>query len=266
MTTTDTWTVSKIRAAKGKRPLAVLTVYDYLMARLMDEAGIPMVLVGDSLAMTVLGYENTLPVTMDEMMHHTKAVVRGVKHAVVVADMPFLSYQVSEEDAVANAGLFLKEAGADAVKIEGGIIRESVVKTLVQNGIPVMGHIGLTPQSVKAMGYRVQGRSDEQAESLMEDALALDRAGVFALVLEGMPADLASEVTAAVSCPTIGIGAGLQCDGQVLVVHDMLGLTQDLHPKFVKKYAELGHMMLSAFSAYRDEVESRSFPDDEHSY
>jgi len=167
---------------------------------------------------------------------------------------------------VANAGLFLKEAGADAVKIEGGSIRESVVKTLVDNGIPVMGHIGLTPQSVKSMGYKVQGKSDDQAEALLNDARALDRAGVFTLVLEGMPAALAKQVTEAVSCPTIGIGAGVHCDGQVLVVQDMLGLTQDLHPKFVKKYAELGQVMTDAFTAYREDVEARSFPDDNHSY
>lgn len=266
MAASATWSVNKIRLAKGRTPLAVLTAYDYLTARLMDECGMPMILVGDSLAMTVLGYENTLPVTMDEMMHHTKAVVRGVKKAVVVADMPFLSYQVSEKEAVANAGLFLKEAGADAVKIEGGAIRESVVKSLVENGIPVMGHIGLTPQSVKAMGYKVQGKTGEQAEALLEDAQALDRAGVFSLVLEGMPAELSKQITDMVSCPTIGIGAGLHCDGQVLVVQDMLGLTQDMHPKFVKKYADLGQAMTDAFTAYREDVESRTFPDDEHSY
>ena len=261
------WTPDRLRALKGKRRFACLTAYDFATARLVDEAELPVVLVGDSLGMTVLGYETTLPVTMEQMLHHTAAVVRGVRKAMVVGDMPFLSYQASPGEAVANAGRFLKEAGADAVKIEGGRLRTETVRALVGNGIPVMGHLGLTPQSVRAMGgYKVQGRTAAAARALKSDAKALEAAGVFAIVLEGIPAPLARAITAAVGVPTIGIGAGPGCDGQVLVVNDLLGLSGDFTPRFVKRYAELGATMARAFAAYRDDVESGRFPGKEHCY
>lgn len=262
------WTVSRIRKQKNVAPIAVLTAYDAMTSRAVDEAGIPVILVGDSLGMTVLGYESTLPVTMEDMCHHTQAVVRGVQQALVVADMPFLSFQVTKSQAVAHAGRLLKVGGADAVKIEGGAIRADTVRHLIANGIPVMGHIGLTPQSVRAMGgYKVQGRSEEQARALVADAVALTEAGIFSLVLEGMPAPLAAEITRTVDVPTIGIGAGPDCDGQVLVVHDCLGLTPAAAtPRFVKRYAELGDSMRQAFSAYKEDVENRRFPAKEHCY
>ena len=266
-TNAQKWTVERIRRLKGAGRIAALTAYDFSTARLIDQAGLPLVLVGDSLGMTMLGYESTLPVTMEDMLHHTKAVVRGVRAALVVSDMPFLSYQISREHAVEQAGRLLKEAGADAVKIEGGAFRADTVRHLVANGIPVMGHIGLTPQSVRALGgYKVQGRGDEAAATLQADAQALAEAGVFALVLEGIPAPLAGTITAAVPVPTIGIGAGPGCDGQVLVVHDMLGLFGDFQPKFVQRYAELGRLMQQAFAAYKQDVEEGTFPTDEHSY
>jgi 3-methyl-2-oxobutanoate hydroxymethyltransferase len=261
------WTAQRIRAAKGMRKLPCLTAYDYITAKLVDAAGIPLVLVGDSLAMTVLGYETTLPATMTEMLHHTAAVARGTREALVVADMPFLSFQVSVESAIANAGRFLKEAGADAVKIEGGALRAPTVRALVQNGIPVLGHIGITPQSIREMGgYKVQGRGAEAAEALLRDAAALSEAGVFAIVLECIPAELAEEITAAASVPTIGIGAGPHCDGQILVIHDMLGFGGDVAPKFVKRYADLGDRIARAVETYRDEVSSGVYPAKEHSY
>lgn len=262
-----TWTTAAIRAAKGKHPLACLTAYDYQGARLMDEAGLPLILVGDSLAMTVMGYPNTLPVTMEEMLHHTRAVVRAVKRALVVADMPFMSYQASTSQAVANAGRFLKEAGAGAVKIEGGAFRAPLVRTLVENGIPVLGHIGLTPQSVQETGgYRVEGRTPAAAAALLADAQALEAAGAFALVLECMPAPVAATISRALAIPTIGIGAGAGCDGQILVTHDLLGMFTAFTPKFVKRYAELGEAMGAAFAAYKADVEKREFPGPEHSY
>jgi 3-methyl-2-oxobutanoate hydroxymethyltransferase len=261
------WTTSTIRACKGKQKIACLTAADYATARLIDEAGIQLVLVGDSLAMTVLGYETTLPVTMDEMLHHTAAVARGVKDALVVADMPFMSYQISAEQALENAGCFMKDAHAGAVKIEGGSIRINTIETLVENGIPVMGHIGLTPQSVHQMGgYKVQGKHPQEAENLIADALALIEAGIFALVLECVPAVLAAEITQKVSVPTIGIGAGAGCDGQILVTHDRLGLHSDLTPSFAKRYAELGAQMSKAFAEYREEVSGGKFPTDKHSF
>ena len=261
------WTAPRIQALKGKEKIVSLTAYDFSTARLVDEVGIHLVLVGDSLGMTVLGYENTLPVTMEEMIHHTAAVSRGVKHALVVADMPFLSYQVSVEQALLNAGRFIKEAGADAVKIEGGAFRVSTIRALVENGIPVLGHIGLTPQSIRSMGgYKVQGKTPRTARQILDDAKAIEVAGVFAMVLEGIPADLAGDITAAVSVPTIGIGAGPNCDGQVLVVHDILGLYGEFKPKFVKRYADLGAEMRKAFAQYKKEVEDGSFPGPEHSY
>lgn len=267
MTPVEKWTANRIKAAKGKQVLTCLTAYDYATARVVDEAGIPLILVGDSLAMTMLGYENTLPVTVDEMIHHTSAVVRGVTQALVVADMPFMSYQVSIEQALDNAGRFLKLAGAGAVKIEGGSHRVPTVHALIENGIPVLGHIGLTPQSIKEMGgYKVQGRSSRQAEQLLEDAKALADAGVFALVLECMPEELGAEITKSIGVPTIGIGAGPHCDGQILVSHDLFGLHSDVSPRFVKRYAELRLEMQKALLAFKKDVEEKRFPAPEHCY
>ncbi|MBU0679258.1 MAG: 3-methyl-2-oxobutanoate hydroxymethyltransferase [Verrucomicrobia bacterium] len=267
MSSSGKWTTTKIRALKGKGRITSLTAYDYTMARLVDRAGLQIILVGDSLGMTMLGYDSTLPVTLEQVIHHTAAVVRGVEHALVVADMPFLSFQVSVEQAVDNAGRLLKEAGADAVKIEGGSFRVPVIRALVENGIPVMGHIGLTPQSVRAMGgYKVQGRGEKAAEELKASAVALDEAGVFTIVLEGMPSDVGAAITEAVQVPTIGIGAGPGCDGQILVIHDLLGLYDDMRPKFVKRYAELGTEITKALEAYRGEVEKGDFPGPENCY
>jgi 3-methyl-2-oxobutanoate hydroxymethyltransferase len=264
---TTQWTAARIRSAKGAQKLACLTAYDFSTARLIDEAGVELILVGDSLAMTMLGYENTLPVTMEEMLHHVSAVARGVHSALVVADMPFLSYQVSVEQALENAGRFLKKGGAGAVKIEGGALRAPAVRALVENGIPVLGHIGLTPQSIQAIGgYRIQGRKPEQAERLPEDARALEKAGAFAIVVECVPALLGKEITEAVNVPTIGIGAGPHCDGQILVTHDLLGIQSQVSPRFAKAYADLGAQMKQAFAAYRREVEEGAFPSAQHSY
>ncbi|NOU36767.1 MAG: 3-methyl-2-oxobutanoate hydroxymethyltransferase [Kiritimatiellaceae bacterium] len=253
-------TAVKIKALKGLTKITALTAYDWLSARYVDEAGIPLILVGDSLAMTVLGYETTLPVTMDEMVHHTAAVSRGVKDALVVADMPFMSYQGTLEHALENAGRFIKEGRADAVKIEGGAMRADLIEKLVANGIPVLGHIGLTPQSVKETGFKMQGKTDESARKLLDDALALEQAGVFAIVLECVPAELAEKITAALKVPTIGIGAGPHCDGQILVFTDVLGMGHGHVPGFVKKFADLKPQIESALSAYRKEVEQGGFP------
>jgi 3-methyl-2-oxobutanoate hydroxymethyltransferase len=262
------WTARKIRHSKGSRRLACLTACDFAGARLLDAAGVPLVLVGDSLAMTSLGLETTLPATMEQMLHHTAAVSRGVREALVVADMPFMSYQVSEEQALRNAGRFLQEAGADAVKLEGGAIRAPLVRRLTENGIPVLGHIGLTPQSVMELGgFKVQGRKPEEAARLLADAEALAAAGAFAIVLECVPAALAAEITRAVPVPTIGIGAGAACDGQVLVLHDMLGLTPaEKQPRFVRRYAELAETIARAVAAYVRDVEAGDFPGPEHGY
>lgn len=263
---TPKWTAPRIRALKGKQRIPVLTAYDFTMTRLMDEAGIPLILVGDSLGMTVLGYENTLPVTLEQMLHHSAAVRRGAPHAMVIADLPFLTYQVSVAEAIVNAGRCIKEAGVDGVKLEGGEIRVPHVKALVENGIPVLGHIGLLPQSVHAMGgYRIQGKTESDVERLIRDARALEDAGVFALVLEGMPPETARRITEAISVPTIGIGAGPYCDGQVLVLNDLLGLTEH-PPKFAKKYADLRDTLRQAFSIYKDEVEKNVYPGPEHGY
>ena len=264
----NTWTAGKIKALKGKRKFACLTAYDYSTARVVDQAGIELILVGDSLAMTMLGYETTIPATMEEMLHHTAAVVRGTKDALVVADMPFMSYQVSIAQALENAGRFIKEAGAGAVKIEGGACRAAAVEALVQNGIPTLSHIGLTPQSINEMGgYKIQGRGADQAQQLKDDAAALAEAGSFAIVLECIPADLAREITETIEIPTIGIGAGNGCDAQILVTHDLLGLYSDLKtPKFVKQYASLSDEMKKAFESYKNEVEDGEFPSSEHSY
>jgi 3-methyl-2-oxobutanoate hydroxymethyltransferase len=260
------WTVNRIRALKG-HPFACVTAVDAATGRLADEADLPVVLVGDSLAMTALGHETTLPVTLDQMVYHATAVARGARRALLVGDMPFLSYQGSEDDAVIHAGRFLKEAGMDAVKLEGGRTRAGLVRRMVDNGIPVMGHIGLLPQSVRAMGgYKVQGRDTDAVERLLDDARALDDAGVFALVLEGMPPGAARQVTETVAVPTIGIGAGPHCDGQILVMHDLLGLGPGYAPKFVKRYAELGAAVVAALRAYREDVEQGRFPSSEHTY
>jgi 3-methyl-2-oxobutanoate hydroxymethyltransferase len=247
--------------------IAMLTAYDYSTARLLDEAGVPVLLVGDSLGMVMLGYDTTLPVTMEDMLHHVRAVVRGSKRAHVVADMPFLSYQTSPEDALRNAGRLLQEGGAQSVKLEGGAEMAPTVRRLVSVGIPVMGHLGFTPQSVHQFGgYRVQGRSKEAALRLISDALALEEAGVYAIVLEMVPAHLARLVTERVRVPTIGIGAGPYCDGQVQVVHDMLGLYPDFTPKHAKQYARLGEVIRQAVTAYMEEVRQGAFPTEEHSH
>ena len=246
-------------------PISMLTAYDYPTSLAMDQAGIDSILVGDSLAMVVLGYENTLPVTMDEMLHHARAVARGAKSALLVGDMPFMSYQVSVEDAVRNAGRFLKEAGMDAVKLEGGHERADAVRTITSAGIPVMGHIGLTPQSIHQLGgFRAQGKTARAAKRLLEDALILEEAGCFSLVLESVPARLAKLISERLSIPTIGIGAGAGCDGQVLVAHDLLGLFDRFTPKFVKQYANLNGEMTRAFNEYIADVQSRAFPALEH--
>jgi 3-methyl-2-oxobutanoate hydroxymethyltransferase len=259
-------TIRDLRAWKSEgRRFAMLTAYDYPTARVLDEAGIPVLLVGDTLAEVVLGYDTTLPVTMDAMIHHCQAVSRGADHALVVGDLPFLSYQASLEDGIRNAGRFLKEGGAGAVKFEGAL--PELAHTLSSRGIPVMGHLGLTPQSVHAMGgYRVQGRTEDAAIRLLDAAAEMEDAGAFAIVLEGVPMELAGEITQKLSIPTIGIGAGAACDGQVLVVHDLLGLSERTPPKFVKRYANVREEMLRAATEFRREVEEGIFPDEDHSY
>lgn len=260
-------TVPGIMAAKGKRKLTMLTAYDYCTAVWVDRAGVDMILVGDSLAMVMLGHEDTLSVTMDEMLHHTRAVVRGAKRALVIGDMPFLSYQVSVEQAVENAGRFLKEGRAQAVKLEGGASVLKQVEAIVEAGIPVQGHLGLTPQSIAMLGgFKVQGKDEEAAKKLVEDAVALAQAGCFSLVLEAIPAAVAQRITEAVPVPTIGIGAGQACDGQVLVLHDLVGLFDRFVPRFVKQYDQLGQRLLEAVSRYRQEVESGAFPGPEHTF
>ena len=252
---------------KNQRKIIALTAYDYTFARLLDESGIDVILVGDSAGMVAMGYENTLPVTMDEMIHHTRGVRRGVQHALLVGDMPFMSYHISTEDTIRNAGRFIQEGGAEAVKMEGGSRVFDKISAVVQAGISVMGHVGLTPQSVHQFGgYRVQGKNYLDARQIKKDALDLQKAGVFSLVLEGIPMELAAEITAELEIPTIGIGAGPHCDGQILVTQDMLGMNLDFAPKFVKKYAELGTAVRSAVQDYVDEVQSGAFPDEAHSY
>ncbi|HCR70090.1 MAG TPA: 3-methyl-2-oxobutanoate hydroxymethyltransferase [Anaerolineae bacterium] len=246
-------------------PITMLTAYDYPTAMAIDKAGIDSILVGDSLAMVVLGYENTLPVTMEEMLHHARAVARGAKSALLIGDMPFMSYQVSVEDAVRNAGRFLQQANMDAVKLEGGRERADAVRAIVGAGIPVMGHLGLTPQSVNQLGgFRAQGKTASAAKRLLEDTQILEEAGAFSIVLESVPARLGELISKKISIPTIGIGAGLGCDGQVLVTHDLLGLFDRFTPKFVKKYANLHEVMNKAFTEYIDDVETKKFPAPEH--
>jgi 3-methyl-2-oxobutanoate hydroxymethyltransferase len=259
-------TADRIKNMKGSGKISCLTAYDFTTAKLIDAAGIHVALVGDSLANTMLGHTTTLAVTMDQMLHHTAAVARGITKALIVADMPFMSYQLSPEQALSNAGRFLKESGADSIKIEGGAFRAPTVTALVTNGIPVLGHIGLTPQSVRQNGYKVRGRHNAEAKQLLADAKALEAAGVFGIVLECVPAALAATLTKSVNVPTIGIGAGPHCDGQILVSHDLLGLSGAAHPKFVKRYADLGDRMVQAFKDYKSEVESGTFPAEEHCY
>jgi 3-methyl-2-oxobutanoate hydroxymethyltransferase len=251
---------------RGQR-FAMLTAYDYAVAKLLDAAGVPILLVGDSLGIVMLGYENTLGVTMDDMVRHTQAVVRGTKQALIVGDLPFLSYQVSADEAVRNAGRLIQEGGAQAVKLEGGMSVAGTVRRIVDCGIPVMGHIGLTPQSVHQLGgYKVQGRQVEVAARLMADAAALEKAGAFSLVLEGVPTALAARITARLSIPTIGIGAGPHCDGQVQVIHDLLGLFTDFVPRHARKYAELGEQIGQAVRQYATDVESGAFPTAKESF
>src|SRR5246127_5074571 len=261
-------TTTSLREQKLRHdPITCLTAYDYATARLVDEAGIEMILVGDSLAQTMLGYENTLSVTVDEMLHHVKAVRRGVKNALLLADMPYGSYQVDLKDAVINATRFVKEGGAEVVKIEGGEKRADLIRHIIDAEIPVAGHIGLTPQSVNVMGgYKVQGKDLGAIEQLMRDAVALDRAGVACLFLEGIPREVAAMITAEVSAPTIGIGAGPDCDGQVLVLHDILNLTFGQPAKFVRRFGDAAALITNAVQAFRADVRSHQYPADEESY
>jgi 3-methyl-2-oxobutanoate hydroxymethyltransferase len=260
-------TVPILQSKKGKEKISALTAYDYPFAKLVDEAGIDIVLVGDSLGMVVAGEQNTLSVTMDQMIYHTKIVSRAVKMALVVGDMPFLSYQVSTEETIANAGRFLKEGGAAAVKLEGGVNVADKIAALTKYDIPVMAHIGLTPQSVHKMGgYKVQGLSKQQADQLKASAKAVESSGAFALVLEGIPMTLAKEITASVHIPTIGIGAGKDCDGQILVLHDLLGFSARPDPKFVRRYAEMASIVKTAINHYREDVLSEKFPSHEEGY
>jgi len=261
-------TVATLREAKrAGRRLAMVTAADFSLARVVDEAGVDLLLVGDSLAQATLGYDSTLPVTMEEMLVFTRAVARAARRALVVGDMPFLSYQVSAEEARRNAGRFVKEGGAAAVKLEGGREVAATVASIVAMGIPVLGHVGLTPQAVHAMGgYRVQGRGEERAQEILEGARSLEEAGAFGVVLEGMPRSLAARITAALAIPTIGIGAGPSCDGQVLVLHDLLGMFAGRSPRFAKRYAELGAEAGRAVRQFCEDVRGGQFPDEEHSF
>ncbi|MCI5635886.1 MAG: 3-methyl-2-oxobutanoate hydroxymethyltransferase [Sarcina ventriculi] len=255
------------KAKENNERISMLTAYDYSSAKLIDEAGIDAILIGDSLGMVSLGYEDTLSVTMEDMIHHTKAVARATKNALVVADLPFMSYQTSVYDAVYNAGRLIKEGRAHAVKLEGGIEMCDRIEAIVKSSIPVMAHIGLTPQSVNALGgFKVQGKDEKAAKALIEAAKAVEKAGAFAVVLECVPAKLAEIVTKELNIPTIGIGAGAQCDGQVLVYQDMIGMFSGFTPKFVKRYANIGDMMKEAFEEYNKEVKNGSFPSQEHTF
>lgn len=261
-------TVMTFKAAKevGKK-LTMLTAYDYSMAKLIDESGVNGILIGDSLGMVIKGEEDTLSVTVDEIIYHTKAVKRGTKNALIVSDMPFLSYHTSIENAVLNAGRMLKEGGANAVKLEGGANVVEQIRAIVNAQIPVMGHLGLTPQSVNVFGgFKVQGKSEETIKQLVEDAIQLEKAGAFAIVLEGIPSKVAELITNSVSIPTIGIGAGAECDGQILVYQDMLGMFDNFVPKFVKQYASIGLDIKTAIKSYIEEVESGEFPQEEHTF
>jgi 3-methyl-2-oxobutanoate hydroxymethyltransferase len=261
------WTAPRLAALKGRERFAVCTAHDCASARAVDQAGLPVVLVGDSLAMTVLGHANTLPVTLEEMLHHTRAAARGIQSALLVADLPFLSYHGTVEQTLLNAGRFLKEAGADAVKIEGGGERADLVRALTQAGIPVMGHVGLLPQHVKEYGgFRVQGRAEPQAARIVEDARAIAAAGAFSLVVEGVPSPVGAAVTAAVPVPTIGIGAGPDCDAQVLVFHDLLGWQEAFRPRFARRYAQQAAEARAALARFAQDVREGHFPSPDESY
>ena len=259
--------INDIKEMKAKKKkIVMLTAYDYSTAKLVDEAGIPLILVGDSLGMVMLGYESTIPVTMDEMIHHTKAVARGTKQALVIGDIPFMTYHTNISDALRNAARFIQEGGAQTVKLEGGVTVAETVKRIVECGIPVMGHIGLTPQSIHQLGgHKVQGKTPETAERLLRDAQALEQAGAFAVVLELVPAPLSKLITQKISIPTIGIGAGPDCDGQVQVISDLLGLFSDFVPKHAKQYAKLAGTIRTAIADYMAEVKAGKFPTAEHS-
>ena len=261
-------TISQIKEMKQKgEKISMLTAYDYVTAKIVDEAGVPLILVGDSLGMVVLGYDSTIPVTLEVMLHHTKAVVRGTKKALVIGDMPFMTYQISMEEAMRNAGRFMQEAGCQAVKLEGGVTVADKVKKIVDCGIPVMGHIGLTPQSINQFGgHKIQGKTPEAAARLLEDARALDKAGAFAVVLETVPAPLAALITKKISIPTIGIGAGAGCDGQVQVINDILGSYTDFVPKHAKQYAKIASIMSIAIAQYHSEVKAGQFPTEAQSF
>lgn len=266
METSSKITTQHLLRKKGQEKIIALTAYDYTSAKLMDEL-VDFILVGDSLGMVIQGNSNTLSVTMSEMIYHTQCVARAIKHAHLVADMPFLSYQVTEEEAIRNAGELLSKGKAEGVKVEGGIAMSKTIARIVELGIPVMGHIGLTPQSVHAFGgYKIQGRTEKSRESILQDALALEDAGVYSIVLEGIPVELAKEITNRVKVPTIGIGAGVFCDGQILVSQDLLGLNPSFSPKFVKKYADLATTIRGAVTQYAKEVKESGFPDKDHSF
>lgn len=262
------FTINSFAQSKiDNKKISMLTAYDFAMARLLDEAGVDCLLVGDSLGMVMLGYENTLKVTMDDMVHHCKAVARGAKHAMVVGDMPFLSYYTSIEEGVKNAGRLIQQGGVHAVKLEGGSHVIEMVKAITRAQIPVMGHLGLKPQSVNMYGgYTVQGRDKEKAEQIISDAILLEESGVFSIVLECVPAKLAKQITEKLSIPTIGIGAGKYCDGQVLVAQDMMGIYTEFNQKFVKRYAEIGSSIIDAVTAFKADIENGLFPLDEHSF
>jgi 3-methyl-2-oxobutanoate hydroxymethyltransferase len=261
-------TIQDVRLKKLRgEPITMLTAYDYPTALAVDQSGLDIILVGDSLGMVVLGYENTLPVTMDEMLHHCKAVARGARRSLLVGDMPFMSFQASVADAVRNAGRFLAEGGMQAVKLEGGMERSEAVWAISEAGIPVMGHLGLTPQSIAQLGgFKPQGRTVDAARRLYEDARALQEAGCFSIVFESVPAPVAEWISRRLEIPTIGIGSGVGCDGQVLVLHDLLGIFERFTPRFVRRYAELNQEMVRAIKAYRDDVSARNFPAYEHTY
>ncbi len=261
------WTAEKIKNLKGSDKWAMLTAYDAITAEWVDENKIPAILVGDSLAMTTLGYDNTLPVKMSEMLHHTSAVSRVVKNSLIISDMPFMSYQSSISHGLENAGKFIKDSAADAVKIEGGIIRFNLIESLVTNGIPVLSHIGLTPQSIKQLGgYKIQGNNDKEYQKILDDAVAVEQAGSFAVVLECVPEELAKKITNTLSIPTIGIGAGVHCDAQILVISDLLGLTSKSIPSFAKSYVNLYSTISESIQEFKKDVKNNVFPADKNSF
>jgi len=261
-------TIGQIKEMKPRgEKIAMLTAYDYTTAKIVDEVGVPLILVGDSLGMVVLGYESTIPVTIEVMLHHTKAVVRGTQRAMVIGDMPFMTYHISMEDALRNAGRFIQEAGAQAIKLEGGVTVAEKIRSIVNCGIPVMGHIGLTPQSIHQLGgYKIQGKTPEAAARLLEDAKAVEEAGAFSIVLETVPTQLATLITQKLTIPTIGIGAGAGCDGQVQVINDILGSFTEFVPKHAKQYAKIADVARKAITQYNDEVTSGAFPTDKQGF